>query len=288
MNRKKMLIAILAIALLVGTASALLIPHFGLIKTIAEVDQAVLVDGKGYVDMPIEDAITAVGGESVCRHHWLKSKTSVPVELQFETSFSPTLTSGEITVTYLKPVEYSYAADIEVDGFGTLGVTVEDTGDGWLEWTYTYATNPTHTPKMTVAINYSNGFAITTFDDGTHDGWYYAVDGGATTRLGEYTGVVTGWVETSASANVLTVSIKKSALPNEFLWHGYANYNGQQVWIEINTTTWVPTGEATILEPIDSPFTLGAGERIDFYICYSFAPLIKASTYTIYSTVKPA
>jgi len=58
----------------------------------------------------------------------------------------------------------------------TVDVAVEDTGDGWLQWTYTYPVSPTHLPKMTVAIDYPNGFCITTSDDGSHDGWYYAAD----------------------------------------------------------------------------------------------------------------
>ena len=282
MQRKKMLIAGLAIALMVGLVSAAVITYFGQVKMTATVTQAVLLDGQDISGMPIEETATVAGGEFFLRPHWLKSQTSVPVELQFDTTFSPE--GAGITVTYLKPVKYSYS---KVWGPG-LQVTVEDTGD-WLKWTYVYAVNPTHTPKMTVAINYPNGFGITTFDDGQHDGWYYAPDGGSETKFAEYSGgTYEGWVVTSASGNVLTVEIKKTALPNEFKWHGYANYNGQQVWIEIDTNTWTPTGHATIFEPIGSPFTLNPGERLDFYIKYEFVLTISPGTYNIYSTVKPA
>lgn len=131
----------------------------------------------------------------------------------------------------------------------TVDVVVEDTGDGWLQWTYTYPESPTHTPKMTVAINYPNGFAITTFDDGEHDGWYYAPDPdeeSTRVRFADYSGgIYNNWAITTASDNVLTVKIKKSALGRTFMWHGYANVNGQQVWIEIDGS-WLPTAEVTL------------------------------------------
>jgi hypothetical protein len=278
-----MLIAVLAIALLVGVVSAATISYFGQVKMTATVTQAVLLDGTE--TQPITETATVAGGESFCRYHWLTSQTSVPVNLKFET-WGPDLNG--ITVTYLKSAEYSYSKD---DPSG-LHVTVVDTGDGWLKWTYIYAVSPTHTPKMSVAINYPHGFCITTFDDGTHDGWYYAPDGGTEVRFAGYSGgTYGGWVITTASGNVLTVAIKKSALPDTFLWHGYANYNGQQVWIEINTTTtpWTPIGYVALCgEQITSPFTLQPGKRLDFYICYKFAENIQAGTYDIYSTVKPA
>jgi hypothetical protein len=278
-----MLIAVLAVALLVGIVSAATISYFGQVKMTATVNQAVLLDGNDINSMPILQTATVAGGESFCKYHWLQSQTSVPVQLQFETWGSDL---NGITVTYLKSVKYSYSKD-----WSGLGVTVEDTGDGWLKWTYTYAVNPTHTPKMTVAINYPHGFCITTFDDSTHDGWYYAPDPDSEAtrvRLGDYAGVTKDWVKTTASSNVLTVAIKKTALPDTFLWHGYANYNGQQVWIETDNN-WFPTGYIALCgDPITSPFTLQPGERLDFYICYNFAENIQGGAYDIYTTVKPS
>jgi len=131
----------------------------------------------------------------------------------------------------------------------SVDVVVEDTLDGWLQWTYTYSDSPTHTPKMTVAIDYPTGFCITTFDDGSHDGWYYAPDGGSAVRFADYSGGAhEDWAETTAAGNVLTVKIQKSVLGLTFMWHGYANVDGAQVWIEINTSgdPWVPTGDVTI------------------------------------------
>jgi len=149
---------------------------------------------------------------------------------------------------------YSYSETWGPSGLATAGdpytvdVTVADTGDGWLQWTYTYSENPTHTPKMTVAINYPNGFAITTFDDGSHTGWYYAPDGGPEVQLGN--SVAAGWADAGGADNVRWVKIKKSTLYGTFMWHGYANVDGSQVWIEMDRTgePWVPTAKVT-LEP---------------------------------------
>jgi hypothetical protein len=286
-TKKKMALVALALILCVGIVSAAVLPYFGQVQMTATVKQAIRLDGKDYTP-PITEKADVSGGESFCTYHWLQSQTSVPVSLQFET-WGPDLNG--ITVTYLKSVEYSYSKDFET-ARGVLHVTVTDDGE-WLKWTYTYAATPTHTPKMTVAINYPHGFCITTFDDGTHDGWYYSPDPyseATTVRFADYSGgTYEDWVETTASGNVLTVAIKKSALPDTFLWHGFANYNGIGVWIEINTNTWVPTGSIALCgEQITSPFTLDPGERLDFYICYKFDPLIEEGTYDIYTTVKPA
>ncbi len=162
----------------------------------------------------------------------------------------------DMLVYKLDGYSYSGSGAYNNESSSDLDVTVEDTGNGWLKWTYTYAASPTHTPKMSVAINYPNGYVITTFDDGSHDGWYYAPDGGAEVKLGEYVGYdgsTAGykWVKTTASGNVLTVSIKKTALDDTFKWHGYANYNGQQVWIGIgpdNGGVWEPRLDASILD----------------------------------------
>jgi len=281
MQRKKMLIASLAIALLVGVVSAATISYFGQVQMTATVKQAIRLDGQDYTP-PITETVTVAGGESFCRYHYLTSQTSVPVELQFVTEGSDL---NGITVTYLKSAGCSYN-----QYWKDLHVTVEDTGDGWLQWTYTYAASPTHTPKMSVCINYPHGFAITTFDDGTHDGWYYAPDPDSEAtrvRLGDYAGVTTDWVKTTASSNVLTVAIKKTSLPGTFAWHGYANYNGIGVWIEIDAS-WTPTGYIALCgDPITSPFTLDPGERLDFYICYKFAENIAGGTYDINTKVKP-
>ena len=179
-----------------------------------------------------------------------------------------------IGVSYWIPKDYTYSHNI-----AEVQVDVTDEGE-WLKWTYTYADNPTHTPKMTVAINYPDGFAITTFDDGSHDGWYYAPDGKAEVRLGDYAGVTTDWVETTANGNVLTVEILKSKLCNTFKWHGFANYNGAQVWINAGQTG-VGYGEppfVATLNEVTNPITVPKGS-ITFYPEFSLDDYLEGGVY---------
>jgi hypothetical protein len=122
---------------------------------------------------------------------------------------------------------------------------------------------------MTVAINYPNGFAITTFDDGSHDGWYYAPDTGTTVRFADYAGGTNGEgdVITSADGNVLIVKIKTSKIGDSpAIWHGYANVNGNQVWIE--TDAYQPQGEVAFGTSVDV-----TTEVLDDLIAISVNPL---------------
>jgi len=147
-----------------------------------------------------------------------------------------------------KPPATSYSYSGTIDG---VGVKVDDLGDR-LKWTYTYSDPPISTPKMTVSINYPSGYAITTFDDGSHTGWYYAPDGGPEVQFA--TDIFTGgsYLDFSAgstSPNVLWVEIKKSSLGDAFHWHGYANLDGIGVWIngtESGTGYGTPPFEVTL------------------------------------------
>jgi hypothetical protein len=145
---------------------------------------------------------------------------------------------------------------------------------------------------MTVAIDYPDGFCITTFDDGSHDGWYYAPDGGSEVRFADYSGGThSDWVETSADGNVLTVKIKKDHLGDSFKWHGYANYNGKQVWLnadEDGADYHNPQYEVNFWSALSSPFTLPSGESWDIKICYIFNIAIAPGTYVITTEFQPA
>jgi len=179
----------------------------------------------------------------------LKKKLSVLIALVAMLSML-LVPAGALAVTSL-PYNETWDPEGTADSGDphSVDVVVEDTGDGWLQWTYTYSDSPTHLPKMTVAIDYPSGFCITTFDDGSHDGWYYAPDVGTAVQFAEYSGgTYLDWAATSAVGNVLTVRIQKSELGLTFMWHGYANVDGAQVWIEMNTSgdPWLPTGEITI------------------------------------------
>jgi len=287
-RRGKTMLAVLIAVMFVSVATAALIPYFGQIKTTATVSsQAVQLGEEGIpiVWYSYNDPIThtipdALPGETYCFKQWIRNSASVPVDVTF-TNNDPI--DESIITTYSKPLVYSFDATI-----AGVGVTVEDTGD-WLLWTYTYDEVPTHTPKMTVAIDYPDGFAITTFDDGAHDGWYYAPDGGAEVRFADYAGgSYSDWVVTTASGNVLTVKILKSELGDSFHWHGYANYNGAQVWINGH---FDGTGygdlpfEVDLWQPLIIPFEMESDDILQFRICYAFDLHVREGSYTLITTV---
>ena len=289
------LLAIVVISMLVVGASAGLLAFYGKVITTSTVTQSVTI-------APGSNTLTTwIAGNTYCFDHVIENIAEVPAEVELETSYSTNWVLGDIVTSYYKPVvDYSYSQSyapsiLGESIFGTdLAVTVEDTGAGWLTWTYTYAPNPTHTPKMTVAIDYDTGFAITTLDDDS-GGWFYAPDPDVVTnrvRIADYDGSnqISGydWVDVSAVGSVLTVSIKKSALDDSFHWHGFANYNGNQVWIGPEGALYgAPYINAIIRDPLTGPFTVPAEGKVNLQICYKFAIALKPDTYKITTTVLP-
>jgi len=294
------LIALVLVGMLtIGGVGAALLNYYGQVIQTPTVTQSVTIT-------PGSHTFTdAIAGNTYCFLHEIENIAEVPAQVELATSYVPTIDALD-TVTktsYYMPVDYSHSASYTDSGYASgdsvlgsdLAVAVVDAGE-WITWTYTYATSPTHTPKMTVAIDYPNGFAITTLDDGS-DGWFYAPDPDVVTnrvRIADYNGEnqIAGydWVDVSAVGNVLTVSIHKSALLTEecdtsFMWHGYANYNGKQIWIE--TAAWQPIAEAIILEPLTGPFWVPAESTMDLLICYEFNVALETDTYTITTEVQP-
>lgn len=286
-RRGKTMLAVLIAAMFIGMASAALIPHFGQIKTTATVSEQAVQIGtftdtivwKSYNDA-IEYTIphSSPGGEPFWYCQWVRNSASIPVDVTF-TNNDP----AGITTTYYKDSDplYTYSQD-----WGEVGVTVEDTGDGWITWTYTYPEEYTHpdAPQISVAINYPNGFVIHTADGHQGPGWYYTIDGGATVPLN------LDWVKVSplkgtnpgGGVNTMFVQIKKCALGVTFDWHGYAVSNGVGIWIELNDG--VPQASATIKTEMTG-LTLQSGQKLPFYICYAFALKIGEGTYTLTTTV---
>jgi len=287
-RRGKIVLTLLVAVMFIGIASAALIPHFGRITTTATVSQqAVQIseDGINWLsyDNPIEHIIPdASPCETYCFGQWIRNNAPIPVDVTF-TNDDP----AGITTTYSIPAVYSF--DETIKG---VHITVEDTGDGWLLWTYTGDDTTREVPKMTVAIDYPTGFAITTFDDGVHDGWYYAPDPdveSSRVRFGDYSGAsYDKWVVTTASGNVLTVKILKSALGDSFKWHGYANFYNEQCWINDQLTGdgyEVNQFVVNLWQPLTIPFTMQSDEILQFRICHAFALDIGEGTYGLTTIV---
>jgi len=295
MERKKLFLAILAITLLVGVASAAVISYFGKVQMTATVKQAVLLDGKDYEQMPITEEVEVAGGEQFCSCHWLQSQTSVPVNLEFETSITY---DGGITVEYYKYSELSLSAgdfnyrDPAVPYVKLFSLKYVD---GCFVWTIdlngslisghwsTGAQVLVVTPSKIFTLGISPGVGGNVYKEFVGGTWSEPM----TPPEG---------METVGEPNDEHFEIK---IPVEYLCGGKWAINIEASWPEHSgsywaryPTTWEGWYDFTNLadfpvEQITSPFTLAPGERLDFIICYKFAVNIKPGTYTITTTVKP-
>ena len=307
MQRKKMLIAVLAIALLVGVVSAGVIQYFGQIQMTANVRQAILLDGRDYTTMPItETPVDVAGGESFCKPHWLTSQTSVPVELQFVTTYSPTLIDDEITVKYYAMgTSTTWHVEPSGDPFDQVEAYVTKTDKvGSVEFKVEIVPNSDH---------YGMGIAIST-DVDTIDFqvfyqdwqapyvWYYQEYG---EDLG---GPYHGWETTTPVAlphlgitatgdrtgKVFTVDIPIGLLGGcgaeyyfaiQFRTTLMGTYPQKlDLWAQTTAENFALATVGTEI-PEATPFTLQPSERLDFYICYKFAVGIYPYIYTITTTV---
>jgi hypothetical protein len=313
-----MLIAGLAIALLIGVASAALISYFGQVKMTATVDQAVLLDGDNINNMPIEETATVAGGEFFLGSHWLQSQTSVPVNLMFET-YIPGDSAG-VTVSYLKSKGYkTTVTTVPIVGDYKVDVTVEDIGD-WIQWSFNYFAHNTSNAagdgkfEAGVIISLENGKkfqihnndgTVSKYDPGTWiyelydgSGWWHGWFGSNSISIKD-AGIT--WVETEGDMyfrnnpeGIIVIRIHKTMLDATFGWGVYASTAHFSSGIPYSRSAYPGNlwdggfESATIMEEITSPFTLNPGEYLQFYIKYKFAVNIYPDTYTIYSTVKPA
>jgi hypothetical protein len=301
MQRKKMLIAGLAIALLIGIVSAATISYFGQVKMTATVNQAVLLDGKDINSMPINETATVAGGESFCRYHWLQSQTSVPVSLQFKTSGSDL---RGINVTYTTTItERGTYEDYYSDCQRLVGLNVwlklSDLLEKDLEYTVHVVNNPKFAPNINIFIT-----------DGS--GNYRVIHAWGKDWTG--TGLKTVTFKQLLDKTMgYGASIRYSLLPPD-LPEGSPKYyyseseliNDYGSWyayfVEVRAQAGASGGQ--VLRPVEfkaagitievpdsdtfTTVTLQPGEFLPFYICYKFDLLIKPGTYDIYTTVKPA
>ena len=314
---KKILITVLAIALTVGIASAAFISYFGQVKMTVTVGQSVLLDGKDYTQMPIEEAAAVGGGETFCKPHYLESQASVPVDLHFVTTFSPALTDTEIVVTYSTEIIDGNtnfgSTDNELVAFPiTSGLTLNDLfAGGGFSYAYTIIDGGAFDGASPV-------IAVIDLDDGRHvilyPGW------GA--RTGAHTLTFSDTVASDTGGNNLVdFTIYASDFAGGAQWSSnseYGNWNylkasgsstggalpltGTEVVTRIAIQHQAAnTGEIDRLDSLTfngqtyefdivecTPFTLEPGQKLHFVICYSFDPLIQPDTYIIYSTVEPA
>jgi len=126
------LVAILLISILtVGTFAAVL-SQYVTVEMTATMEQSVLID-EGVTSVT-ETLNPGIGGRSYCYPHILENRGHKEAPIYFTAIGDPDL--GGVTLSYLKPVEYT--ADLATAG-GFVGyVTVEDIivdGVSWIKWT---------------------------------------------------------------------------------------------------------------------------------------------------------
>ncbi len=261
--------------------SAAIIQYYGSIEQDFSVEQAVAFNCPTEGCTETSPADLTNGDTTTSSTYSLKSAATSPrtVELRSECLVDGVeCADGEVDTDYVKLLDYSYSKIWTENG--DVLVEVEDTNDGWLQWTYTAATPATTGKlKMTVEIHdptTNEGiFGITTYDDGSHDGWYY-FDATGDVRISDYDGAnkIEGYefVETEVLADSLIVRIKKTELDNTFKWKGFANFHLVGNWIELDQSgsPWIPTASATIAEEITAPFELQSGEELFFVVENTF------------------
>lgn len=268
------LLAIIIASMLAIGASAILLTSYGTVLMNANTVQSVTIDSAG-------DTIVGIGGNTYCFPHVITNLAEVPAGVAFETvdSIDASNPNG-ITTSYYEPVEYSYPATLH----GTVKlvtVTVTDTDDGYLKWTYTAP----NIMAVSVAIDYPLGFVIHTDDGHGHgDGWFITDD-----LTGVTVPLALSWVSVGSDGDSVIVKIKKSMLDDTFHWHGYANSDREAVWISTDgapgdgLTNVIP---ATIRNAV-TEFTVPAEATADLLICYHLILTLPEGTYTATTSVIP-
>jgi hypothetical protein len=310
MQRKKMLIAGLAIALLIGIVSAATISYFGQIQTTAKVKQAVLLDGRDF-NQPLTETVNVAGGDSFWRLHYLQSQTSVPVSLVVTTDYDPDLTDDEIVTTYTTEITDDNtnfgSRSNEIVAIGT-SLTLDQVfaGDG-LKYEYTVINGGTYDGASPI-------IAVLDLADGKHivlfPGWgdrpkgsYYlqysetvAYDSGANHYV-DFVIYSADWVKQWSSVSTTPIYRPFSAVKSTGILNG--NEVVTRVAIQHQGAN---TGEKDRLDLLafggysfpfiqiqdSAPFTLQPGQTVYFVARYKFAVDIYPYTYTITTTVKPA
>jgi len=295
MQRKKMLIAVLAIALLVGAVSAGILTYYGRIESDVTVSQSVFLDDKSYTP-PIEEDFGAVGGDVICKYHWLRNTASVPVAVNLVSWGAPEgvtvkyYTMGTSTKWHITPSGGDYdkvEADVtKTDKAGSVEFKVEIVSD-----------NPAgHTYGMGIAISTdisTIGFQVFYQEWQTPYVWYYQAYPW-TSELHDlpYLGITaTG----DRDHKVFTVDIPIGLLGGcgakyyyaiQFRTNLIGTYpQGLNLWAQ---TTAGYFASATVGTIPAMPITLEPGQVLPFYICYEFDKAIAPETFTIYTEVRPA
>jgi hypothetical protein len=315
------LVAILVSALLIGSASAAILDYYGRIQTTATVQQSVLVDGYDYSTL-ITDEFDVSGGCCECRSHYLENTACVSVDVMFDTDITPEPEGDEIFVGYFNPLGYAFeGTSYEIVGdYYPVDITVED-GDCEVTWTFDMIGDKELTEQdLTSDGHWGYGLAISldgteaafqihnndgtdeSYPWGTHlwspyyDGsWHSGDENVPVEDLDWVTCTGERYIEDNPEG-IFTVTISKCMLGEEFCWAvwfgvggfwtvgGYSSYPDGFMWQGDVDDVYECCG---LMEELDEYVTLLPDERLDFVICYCFAPEIMPGSFVITTTVYP-
>ena len=307
----KLCAAIVVLSLLfVGGTYATLLTYFGKITTTAHVEQAVLLDGLNW-DEPVTEEVTVAGGDAFCRLHNLASQTSVPVTVQFVTTYVPGLTEDEIVTIYTTTVTEEYDAAAYYDDARTMvfkeigDMTVSEFLAEDLEYTVNVTSNPLYAPNICFWItDETNTYVVEAwgkdwtgtglhtvtiqdFFDGTM-GYEVTVDTdyGQLNRISNVRpGTYGPWPEGTGITEFIADYGTWTVLSAEV--RAQAGAAGGQVLRPVQFKVAGQTINIPDAESLTS-VTLQPGETLPFHICYEFAINIMPQTYIIKSEVQPA
>lgn len=106
MQRKRLLIAVVAIALCMGIASAVTLDYYGRIIATVSVEQAVVLDGNTYPDLDISESVSGTAGSTFYgAGHWLRNDADIWILVELTSTsesaypqykLAPTVTSTDL------------------------------------------------------------------------------------------------------------------------------------------------------------------------------------------------
>jgi hypothetical protein len=255
---RKLLVAGICIVLATTLVSAALLQYFGKVETTITAKQSVLLNGQDWTNTIVND-LELTGGCCEQYAYTLENQGCVEALLDITTSInSYGKGSAGVYVTYYMSVEYDHSESIDIVDIYYLQVTVEDTGDGWLQWTFDFPTEtwqgdgqlPLGLVIATDGVGGHPAFQIHN-NDGTCAAypwgtWLYSA--WDDTAPGNWNGWMTGddtteyntpvddpsldWVEASGAYyaqgtdGILQIRIKKAVLGDTFHWAAYPQTGG--------------------------------------------------------------
>jgi len=155
MQRKKLLIASLAIVLLVGTVSAGLLTYYGRITGTVTVSQAVTLDDKIWAASDITETVSGAAGSSILgAEHWLRNQADKRILVNLETTSYPIL---ELSAAY---PEYKLDATTDDDAlYVVLNDYITWNDFGGLSFDYLMKSDDGHKaiPQCNLALRDSAG-----------------------------------------------------------------------------------------------------------------------------------